>query len=107
MKRVTPAEAQKLQDEGWTYLDVRSESEFEAGHPPGAINVPINVGDFLSAVAQRFKKDSKLVVGCQAGGRSMRACVALEQNGYSNLADNFQGFGGWLDAKLPQEKGKK
>ena len=32
-KRVTPTEAAQLMTEGWTYLDVRSIPEFEAGSP--------------------------------------------------------------------------
>ena len=36
IKRVSPAEAKTLMDEGYVYLDVRSEPEFAAGHPAGA-----------------------------------------------------------------------
>ena len=41
IKRVSPAEAKKLVDEGWLYLDVRTEPEYAAGHPTGAQNVPV------------------------------------------------------------------
>ena len=39
--RISPQEASAKLAEGWTYVDVRTEQEFEAGHPPGAVNVPI------------------------------------------------------------------
>src|SRR5262249_27311884 len=36
MKRISAKDAKELMDEGWTYVDVRSEPEFERGHPAGA-----------------------------------------------------------------------
>ena len=43
VKRVSPEEARDLMEkEGYTYLDVRSIPEFEAGHPKGAYNIPLN-----------------------------------------------------------------
>ena len=41
-KRISPAEAKALLDEGYVYVDVRSIPEFDAGHPRGAYNVPLN-----------------------------------------------------------------
>jgi rhodanese-related sulfurtransferase len=40
------------------------------------------------------------------GGRSANASAALEAQGYTQLVDNTQGFGGWTAAKLPTLKGK-
>jgi rhodanese-related sulfurtransferase len=107
MKRISPKEAKELLDGGWTYLDVRSEREFEGGHPAGSVNIPImHAGpagmspnpDFLTVVAAAFPKDKQLVVGCQAGGRSARAVQLLEGAGYTQLADQRAGFGGARDA---------
>ena len=104
MKEVSPQEAYDLMksDSEITYLDVRSIPEFEAGHPQGAINVPLlhlNPGagmvpndDFLSVVEANVSKDAKLVVGCKAGGRSARACDLLAQRGYSDLTNMRGGF---------------
>ncbi|HEY3253455.1 MAG TPA: rhodanese-like domain-containing protein, partial [Polyangiaceae bacterium] len=41
IKPVTPEEAAELLSQGHVYVDVRSEPEFEAGHPAGALNVPL------------------------------------------------------------------
>ncbi|HEX9507162.1 MAG TPA: rhodanese-like domain-containing protein, partial [Myxococcales bacterium] len=91
MRRISPKEAKALMDEGWTYLDVRSEPEFEQGHPAGAINCPLmHAGpsgmmpnpDFLQVVEAVLPKDSRLVIGCQSGGRSLRAAQVLESAGY-------------------------
>src|SRR5688572_24154590 len=70
------------------YLDVRTIPEFEAGHAPGAYNIPLMHAapggmqpnpKFADAVAAAFAKDQALVVACKAGGRSARASAMLEQ----------------------------
>ena len=107
MKRISPKEASELMAAGWTYLDVRSEREFEQGHPAGAVNIPLMHagpggmtpnGDFLAVVEAAFPRATKLVVGCQAGGRSARAAHVLEGAGFTELVDQRAGFGGARDA---------
>ncbi|MGH7907967.1 MAG: rhodanese-like domain-containing protein [Candidatus Binataceae bacterium] len=90
------------------YLDVRTEAEFEKGHPSDAVNVPVVFikgpgqmepnDEFLTVVEKAIPKDSKLVVGCMSGGRSQRACEMLEQAGYTDLVNVRGGFGGMRDA---------
>lgn len=107
VKRVSPAEAKQLVDEGWVYLDVRSEAEFAAGHPAGSLNVPIAHqgpggmkpnAEFLPVVEALYPKDARLVVGCQAGGRSLRAAETLTAAGFTQIIDQRAGFGGARDA---------
>jgi len=126
VKRVSPTEAKALMDEGWTYLDVRSELEFEASHPAGAINIPLmHAGprgmspnpDFMRVVEVALPRDTNIVVGCMSGGRSLRAAQLLEAAGYQNVVDQRAGFGGardptgrtiepgWAARNLPVEKG--
>ena len=106
-KAVTPEDAQALLAEGHSYVDVRSEQEFEAGHPAGALNVPIsNMGpgglepnaDFIAVMERLFPKDAKLVIGCKTGARSRRAAAMLEAAGYTSIADMVAGFAGARDA---------
>lgn len=125
-RSVTPEEAAQLLGEGYVYVDVRSEPEFEAGHVPGALNVPIShqgaAGltpnpEFLAVMQQAFGKGEKLVVGCKAGGRSKKATDQLAQAGFTELSDMSAGwdgsrdaFGravpGWSKLGLPVEAGK-
>jgi rhodanese-related sulfurtransferase len=89
------------------YLDVRTEGEFAQGHATGAINVPVvfikgpgNMqlnDDFTTVVEKVLPKNAKLIVGCQAGGRSQRACEILEEAGYTDLTNVVGGFGGQRD----------
>lgn len=126
IRRVGPAEALARMGEGYVYLDVRSVPEFEAGHPAGAFNVPwAHPGpggmtpndDFVRVVLRRFGASARLVVGCQAGNRSMRAAEALIAAGVTDLYEQRAGWGGqrdpfgklieagWERAGLPTETG--
>jgi len=108
IQRVSPAEAKKLVDEqGYVYLDVRSEPEFAGGHPVGAQNIPLmHAGaggmtpnpDFLAVVQAVYPKDTKLVVGCKAGGRSLKAGEMMIAAGYTDVIDQRAGFDGPRDA---------
>ena len=104
MKEVNAKDAYELMqsDPDYIYLDVRSIPEFEAGHAPGALNIPLlhfdpATGmrpnqDFTTVAAAALDKDAKLLVGCKAGGRSARACEILGQMGYTNLTNIRGGF---------------
>ncbi|AUX20041.1 rhodanese-like domain-containing protein [Sorangium cellulosum] len=108
IKRVSPEQAKQLIDEeGYLYLDVRSEPEYAAGHPSGAHNVPLlHAGaggmtpnpDFLAVVTALYPKDAKIVVGCRSGQRSMRAAEAMVSAGYTAVVDQRAGFEGPRDA---------
>ena len=106
IKRVSSADAKQLLDEGYVYLDVRSEPEFAAGHPAGAVNVPLmHAGprgmtpnpDFQAVVEALYPKDARLVLGCRSGQRSMRAADVLSAAGYTGLVDQRAGFDGTRD----------
>lgn len=89
--------------EGYTYVDVRSESEFAEGHPEGAVNVPwledgpfdlVPNPRFLMTMEARFAKDARLVIGCKAGVRSAKATRALVDLGFTDVLEQRAGFDG-------------
>jgi len=105
MKQVSVSEARALQQEGYTYVDVRTTGEFACGHPAGAVNIPIiepdeETGqmqpnpDFVRVMSGVFPLEAKLLIGCQTGGRSMRAAHMLAAFGFSDVANVRGGFGG-------------
>lgn len=117
LERISPAEAHaKMTAEGFTYVDVRTPEEYAEGRPAGAVNVPLG-DDFVRAMEARFAKDARIVVGCKAGGRSLRAANALLAAGFTNVLDQRAGFDGsrgpfgeltepgWARAGLPQDAG--
>jgi rhodanese-related sulfurtransferase len=105
------------------YLDVRTVREFDQGHAVGAYNVPVVFlepgrpgqpnAEFGAIVEKHFTKDRRLIIGCQSGVRSMKACHILAEAGYTRLANIEGGFGsardrsgqvlaiGWSEAGLP------
>jgi len=108
VKRVSPKEAAALmRHEGYVYVDVRSIPEFDAGHPEGAYNIPLlhatpsgmrPNGAFMSVFRAVFAKDSKIVLGCRSGNRSLRAAQALIADGYAHVVDQRAGHDGARDA---------
>jgi rhodanese-related sulfurtransferase len=106
-QKPTDAHDTLTKNPGAIYLDVRTEGEFAQGHPTGALNVPVvfikgpgnmQLNDDFTTVAEKvLPKNAKLIVGCQAGGRSQRACEILEEAGYTDLTNVVGGFGGQRD----------
>jgi len=108
-RTLNPAGAKALLDgqEGWSYIDVRTEEEFALGHAPGAYNVPVALRGpggmqqnprFVEAMAKAFERDAPLVVACAMGGRSARACELLALAGFTRLVNMDGGFSGARDA---------
>ena len=127
-KHVSVSEARDLQQHGGTYVDVRSRAEFEAGHAADAVTVPLldrdsQTGqvmpntDFVRVMQATFAPDAKLLIGCQVGGRSMRAAQILESFGFNDVSNVKGGFSGmrdpmgrsiepgWEESGLPVETG--
>lgn len=83
-------------------LDVRSEEEYQAGHLPNAINIPIS--EFEKGIPDvPFAKDTTTVVYCRSGPRANRVQQLLKQAGYSGVYDMRGHFTKWQDMKLPIE----
>ena len=86
-------------------LDVREPKEWEAGHVPGAINVPRGMlelrADPESPVADpalSANKDARVIVYClkAPGARSLLAAQTLGSMGYSNVAAMRGGYEEWM-----------
>jgi rhodanese-related sulfurtransferase len=73
-------------------LDVRTDKEYEQGHIPGAVHVPLaDIGDKV----KKLKKDKDLVVYCRSGNQSIWAIKRLMGMGYKNLYNLKGGYSAW------------
>ncbi|MEY3142752.1 MAG: hypothetical protein RLY21_1245 [Planctomycetota bacterium] len=72
-------------------LDVRRAAEFAAGNIAGATNI---AHTRLLSKLDRVPKDRDLLVHCQGGVRSARACALLERHGYTvtNMAGGYGAY---------------
>ena len=68
---------------GAILLDVRTTQEYGGGHIPGSKNIPLQVIDKVTSVAEN--KDTVLYVYCQSGARSRQATSMLQNMGYTNV----------------------
>jgi len=119
-KTVSPEEAYaRIEGDGYVYIDVRTEGEFEDKNIPGSVLVPafrdtpegrVPVPDeFTNAIANRYPdRESKLVIGCRSGVRSKAAADWLCEMGYSQLLEVDGGITLWAsNPKLPTRQGTK
>ncbi|MBK8348059.1 MAG: rhodanese-like domain-containing protein [Saprospiraceae bacterium] len=65
-------------------VDVRTPGEFAAGHPKGAVNIPL---DRVAASIDKFKGKKDVVVFCRSGNRSSQAKAILQAKGIQNVVD--------------------
>jgi len=84
-----------------TILDVRGRGEFEEGHIPGALNIP------LGELERRINEvpAGRVAVHCQGGGRSAIAASILQSHGRDEIANMSGGFSDWEKSGNPVARG--
>lgn len=83
-------------------VDVREPNEFEAGHIPGSILVPLSqfsIADIPDAAGRR------VVLSCRSGRRSLTAATMAFDQGLPIDAHYAGGFIDWVAAGGPVETG--
>ncbi|MGB7769439.1 MAG: rhodanese-like domain-containing protein [Verrucomicrobiia bacterium] len=87
MKRagqISPGDALAHLKNGALVIDVRRAGEFNSGHLPAAINLPL--AEIETALPRQVKdKNQVLLLHCQSGMRSGLAKNKLESLGYTNV----------------------
>jgi rhodanese-related sulfurtransferase len=82
-------------------IDVRQPDEYNAGHAPSAVNLPLSE---LPARLAEVPTETPVHVICQAGGRSAQATELLTR--HSIDAINIDGgTNAWIQHGHPLEKG--
>jgi len=73
-------------------LDVRQPEEYEAGHIPGAMLIPLSE---LEARQGELDRNKKIIAYCRSGRRSMAAAVALCGLGFEHVQHLNSGILDW------------
>ena len=97
MGKINANEVKKIldnKDENYILIDVREEYEYNEGHIPGSINIPLG-----SISTIDYEKDKTIIVYCRSGNRSNQAAIKLKNMGY-----NVKDMGGIVDWTYDIEK---
>ena len=78
-----------------TVIDVRSATEWNEGHVPGAMHVPLAE---LAARLPELRARQPIVTYCQSGARSAAAASLLRASGITRVVNAEGGFDAWLRA---------
>ncbi len=110
---ITARQAKRRLDAGEIdlILDVREPDEYAAGHIPGALLAPRGQLEFFadpgsdSAKPELIaKRNARIVVQCQSGGRSLLAAQTLKKMGYTNVTSMVGGIRDWNELGYPVER---
>jgi rhodanese-related sulfurtransferase len=84
-------------------LDVREQSEYDAGHILGSKLIPL--GKLKDRLGELEKyRERPVVVVCRSGQRSASACGLLGKQGFAQVLNLNGGITAWQKASLPLEK---
>lgn len=94
-RQISQEEAKEMMDtQEVLILDVREQEEYDSGHIPGAVLLPVGTITEESAAEIIPEKDTTVLVYCRSGNRSKTAAQALADLGYTNICE-FGGISTW------------
>jgi rhodanese-related sulfurtransferase len=98
---ISPEEAREyLNESNYQFIDVRTDSEYDGGHIPKSIHIPLHqIQDRLSEIDSL--KNKNIIAYCRSGARSSKATKILIQAGFDvlNLSGGVLSWKGELTKK--------
>lgn len=95
---VSVSEAAELFSAGSFLVDVREQSEWDAGHIEGAVLIPLGQ---LATRMSEIPSDKTVLVICRSGNRSAQARDQLLEAGYAQVTSIDGGMNAWIQAGYP------
>lgn len=77
-------------------IDIREQYEYAGGSIKSAKNIPM--GELLNSPEKYLNKNKEYYIMCQSGGRSLRACNSLSNQGFK-VINVSGGMGSYLGSK--------
>ena len=94
-QQISQEEAKRMMDtRDVLILDVREQGEFDTGHIPGAVLLPVGTISREAAASVIPDADTVVLVYCRSGNRSKTAAGALAELGYTQVFE-FGGIHTW------------
>ncbi|CCX38303.1 sulfurtransferase [Clostridium sp. CAG:1013] len=94
-QQISQEEAKEMMDtQEVIVLDVREQDEYDSGHIPGAVLLPVGTINEETASAVIPEKDDTVLVYCRSGNRSKTASATLAGLGYTSIYE-FGGINTW------------
>ncbi len=103
---VNASEAKTLFDSQALFVDVRKDSDWDAGRIPGAVHLDNKKGAFTeAALANEISKDEKVVIYCNGPScpRSAKGSESAVSWGFKNVYYFRDGYPAWKAAGYPVE----
>ena len=94
-QQITQEAAKEMMDtQEVLILDVQEQHEYDSGHIPSAVLLPVGTIAEDTAAAVIDELDTTVLVYCRSGNRSKTASQALVDLGYTNVYE-FGGINDW------------
>ena len=104
VKSVNVTEAvQMVNHQKGVLVDVCEAAEYQQGHIPGTVSMPLSNFAARSGELQKHK-DKPVIIVCRSGNRSGRAAVMLRKQGFESVYNLSGGVSAWQRENLPMEK---
>jgi rhodanese-related sulfurtransferase len=91
----TEAFKDAVANSGALVIDVRQPEEYDAGHIPGAVNIPLRE---LAANVDKIPTDTQVFVYCASGFRAGLSISSLRMMGYDNALAYSGSYKAWTEA---------
>jgi rhodanese-related sulfurtransferase len=98
---ISASRAYDMYRSGATFVDVRTQGEWDQGHIPNSLHIPL---EQLPNRLSELPKDKDLVVVCRTGVRSREGAALLLQAGFTRVTCLSGGLQAWASAGYPLER---
>jgi rhodanese-related sulfurtransferase len=95
--RIPDVSLTQLSDDAYL-IDVREDDEWQAGHAPSAVHLPMNQ---LPERLTEVPAEGDVVIVCRSGHRSAEVVRFLLAQGFENVRNLTDGMFGWAAAGRP------